>query len=190
MADDNFLAHFIEEPIYVIASEEQPLPQSKEGDIVETVSPTPTEQTALIEPEVNVVEEPVAPVYVKPLPTSGNNLKHCIVLVESNQELLEESLKELLHKIMGAVKRTAEDILIANCKNADSDQIEALLANNNHRHILSFGTDIISKLKSADLYTIQKDGAVSMLKSDALIEISQNVDKKKALWKALQEMFA
>ncbi len=193
MADDNFLAHFIEEPIYVIASEELSSPESKEIE-VEAAPVTPatlTEDMSSNEPEVtsNVVEEPEAPVYVTPLPTIGDNLKHCIVLVDSENELLEEPLKVLLYKIMGAVKRNAEDILIANCRNAKSDQIEALLANNNHRHLLAFGTDVLVQMKENSLYEIKKEGAVSMLKSDPLVEIQQNVDKKKALWKALQEMF-
>lgn len=207
MSDQNFLAHFIEEPIYLIKEDQvttkQPTvdetpvdtpvssaPETPEPQLVQAEAakpepiPTPAEATA-----PSVVEEPVAPVYVKPLPTAGDNLKNCIVLVDSAEELLEESLKELLYKILGAVKRMPEDVLLANCRNADKDQIEALLANNNHKHVLAFGTEVLAELQGVSLYAIHKPKYVAMLKADPLTEIAANVDKKKALWKALQEMF-
>jgi len=98
-------------------------------------------------------------------------------------------LKELLYKIMGSVKRKPEDVLLANCKNADAVQIEALLANNNHRHVLAFGTEVLAELKGVTSYAIHQVGPKSFLKADSLTQIATNVDKKKALWKALQEMF-
>jgi len=203
MSDQNFLAHFIEEPIYLIKEnrvttkepavdetpEAIPVPAeaSASQDIqTETVKPDNVQADA---PAPVVVEEPAAPVYVKPLPTAGDNLKHCIVLVDSTDELLEEPLKELLYKIMGSVKRKPEDVLLANCKNADPAQIEALLANNNYRHVLAFGTEVLAELKGVTSYAIHQVGPKSFLKADSLTEITTNVDKKKALWKALQEMF-
>ncbi|MBO3697544.1 hypothetical protein [Roseivirga sp. E12] len=196
MSDQNFLAQFIEEPIYLIKEDqvattedavaESPVDTS-EPPKTEEKKPEPTPiQTEV--PEPLVAKEP-EPVYVKPLPTAGDNLKHCIVLVDSDEELLEEPLKELLYKIIGAVKRKPEDVLLTNCRNAGKDQIEALLANNNHKHILAFGTDVLTELSSVQAYEIHKPKYVAMLKADSLTEIASNVDKKKALWKALQEMF-
>lgn len=204
MSDQNFLAHFIEEPIYLVkedqVSTKEPvldetpeatpvLAEASESQAIPTevakAEPIPIQAEA---PAPTVVEEPT-PVYVKPLPTAGDNLKHCIVLVNSAEELLEEPLKELLYKILGSVKRKPEDVLLANCQNAKKDQIEALLAGNNHRHVLAFGTEVLTNLNGATPYGVQKDGPKSFLKADALTEIATNVDKKKALWKALQEMF-
>ncbi len=204
MSDQNFLAHFIEEPIYLIkedqvteadnaAEDSVETPQTNSVVVAEAPAPVKSEAEKPAPPtqaETPVlVEEPAAPVYVKPLPTAGDNLKHCIVLVDSAEELLEEPLKELLYKILGAVKRMPEDVLLANCRNADKDQIEALLANNNHKHILAFGTEVLAELQGISLYAIHKPKYVAMLKADPLTEIATNVDKKKALWKALQEMF-
>lgn len=207
MSDQNFLAHFIEEPIYLIKEDQatakeptadetpvdgpvHPAPETPEPQPAqaETAKPEPIPASAEA-PAPSVVEEPAAPVYVKPLPTAGDNLKNCIVLVDSAEELLEEPLKELLYKILGAVKRMPEDVLLANCRNADKDQIEALLANNNHKHVLAFGTEVLADLQGVSLYDIHKPKYVAMLKADPLTEIASNVDKKKALWKALQEMF-
>lgn len=175
MAEQNFLPHFIEEPIYLIKEEQMVGEQA-------TQSPeTPSESSTK-------VEEPT-PVYVKPLPTEGDNLKHCIVLVNSDKEVLEEHLKDFLLKIMGAVKRQSEDILIANCKNATEEQIEALLANHNHRHLLDFNSQSFGLLANSTPYEIKQEKGVFMIKVDSLDQIEQNVDMKKALWKALQEMF-
>ncbi|MFY0592205.1 hypothetical protein [Roseivirga sp.] len=187
MSDSAFLSLFIEEPIYVL--KEDLGTQPKDIAISEPETKTIEEAKEAAAPESNQVEEPVAPVYVKPLPTVGDNLKHCIVLVESNEEVLEEALMALLYKIMGSVKRKGEDILIANCVNADGDQIDALLANNNHRHVLAFGTNVFAPLINVGHYEVHTDGPKSFLKGDSLTEIQNSVDKKKALWKALQEMF-
>ncbi|OEK00716.1 hypothetical protein BFP97_03975 [Roseivirga sp. 4D4] len=194
MSDQNFLAHFIEEPLYVIKEDATPTPDTSTTEPMEKKEePKPQEATLSLEVGVvdapTTVEEPAAPVYVKPLPTAGNNLKHCIVLVDSSEELLEEPLKDLLYKIIGAVKRNPEDILLANCRDAGKDQIEALLANNNHKHLLAFGTDVLTELNGIQPYAIHKPKYVAMLKADPLSEIASDVDKKKALWKALQEMF-
>lgn len=189
MAEDNFLPYFIEEPIYVIKGDTKAESAPATEEIVEPE--VPTETTVAEAPEVvqeSKVEEP-EPVYVKALPTAGDNLKHCIVLVSSEEAILEESLQAFLYKIMGSVKRKSEDILLANCHQADEEQIAALLANNNHRHVLTFGVNLLPVLASASPYTIVKEGAVSMLKADELSLIDQQTEKKKALWKALQEMF-
>ncbi|OEK04840.1 hypothetical protein [Roseivirga misakiensis] len=187
MTDSDFLHLFIEEPIYIIDGEGPDMAVSKD-ESSPIANPTPLKEET---PEIasSVVEEPAAPVYVKPLPTLGENLKHCIVLVDSAEEILEEPLKALLYKIMGSVKRNPDDILLANCRNADSDQLEALLANNNHRHVLSFGCDLLPQLKGLDNYEIQREGPKSFIKGDSLVNIQDDVEKKKALWKALQEMF-
>ena len=188
MAEDNFLPYFIEEPIYVIKTDALTgtAPAATEVVTPEAVVSKPAVEAPA--PQEPKVEEP-EPVYVKALPTAGDNLKHCIVLVSSEEEILEESLQALLYKIMGSVKRKSEDILLANCHQADEEQIAALLANNNHRHVLTFGVNLIPALATAGPYAIVKEGAVSMLKADDLSLIDQETDKKKALWKALQEMF-
>lgn len=191
MAEENFLPYFIEEPIYVIKTD-APIVVTTAAE--EVSSPEVTKAEPTVEAPVakvvqeSIVEEP-EPVYVKALPTSGDNLKHCIVLVNSEEDILEESLQAFLYKIMGAVKRKSEDILLANCHQADEEQIAALLANNNHRHVLTFGVDLIPALATASPYEIVKAGAVSMLRADSLSLIDQETEKKKALWKALQEMF-
>lgn len=211
MSDYSFLPHFITEDIYVIKEESSLLqaPETKavaEAPVVET-APTPAPVTAQpkveespkplsaekpatppIAPEFPVMKEP-EPIYLKPLPTEGNNLKHCLLLVESNEAVLETELKALLEKIMGAVKRSLDDVLLVNVKDASIEQIEALLSEQNHRHLIAFGTRKVEALNTATLYQLELVNRKGYLKADALAAIAQNVEMKKALWGALKGMF-
>lgn len=169
MSDNAFLSQFIEEPIYLIEDE-------KGANAYEEASEVS---------EVEKVEEPK--VEISPLPTLGTNLKHCIILVNWTEEISTE--KELLLKIMASVKRSEDDVLIAMLGEASQEQIEALLAEHNHRQLLDFGTNGLSKTQQAEHYSAWKDSGKTYLKAHSLAEIAQDVDKKKLLWKELQQIF-
>lgn len=198
MSDQSFLAHFITEDLYVLkeevkvpekAEEAKPEPQAEELPAKESVAeekPAYKEESALFEP--SKVEEP-EPVYLKPLPTEGSNLKHCLVLVESDNPILQNDLKGLLEKIMGAVKRSMDDILLVNVKAASDEQLEALLSEQNHRHLLAFGTHKVQQLIEVGKYELTLIERKSYVKADSLKTISENIELKKALWKVLKEMF-
>lgn len=172
MSDHSFLAQFITEPLYLIKDE--------------SVEANPyTEPKA---EETTQVEEPKEKVALKPVRTSGQNLKGCIILVDWKAgEVAEE--KDLLLKILGSVKRTENDVLIAHAYDTSNEQIEALLAEQNHKHVLDFGTDSLAHLTQIKPYEIKENGPKRYLKADALSSISTDVELKKALWKALQSMF-
>ena len=181
MTKDNssFLSQLINEDIYVINKENEPVRMEKEPDEnKEEVSETP--EATIAEP---------TEVYAKPLPTSGSNLKHCIVLVESSEELLETELKTLLENILKAVKRSLDDILLVNIKDASEDQLQGLLAEQNHRHLLNFGSTKLNLLKEQPHYQVLKENHKFYLNADDLGQVQSDVAKKKALWSALQEMF-
>lgn len=213
MSDYSFLPHFITEAIYVIKEETDGLKAPAQADsqaVTEAANPplkaSPTmatkpqpeakEQVQAAVPEkpapttepAPVAKEP-EPVYLKPLPTEGSNLKHCLILVESEADVLEADLKALLEKIMASVKRSMADVLLVNVKNADTAQIEALLSEQNHRHLIAFGTQKVSTLIDANTYELTQVGHKSYLKADALPAISAEVALKKALWAALKAMF-
>ena len=172
MSDFSFLSEFINETLYLIKEENQ----------------TSQYEEAQAEPPVQVVEEPQEKVSLKPVPTSGQNLKGCIILVNWENDTVPEE-KELLLKILGSVKRSEQDVLIAQVVDTSPEQIDALLAEQNHKHVLDFGTSKFPELSSSQPYQILEKGSKRYLKADALSEISTDVEKKKALWKALQDMF-
>jgi len=173
MSDLSFLAEFISEPLYLIKEEGQATPVAY------------AEAQSAPAPQV---EEPKERVELKPVTTSGQNLKGCIILVDwENGEVAEE--KDLLLKILGSVKRTENDVLIAHASGTSQEQIEALLAEQNHRHVLDFGTARLAQLSPANTYEIKENGPKKYLKADPISVISADIEKKKVLWKALQEMF-
>lgn len=186
MSDYSFLPHFITEEIYLVKEEvniQAPEPVAEEPE-----APSPKQvESSPVEPQI--AEEPET-VYLKALPTEGNNLKHCLVLVESTENVLEAELKGLLEKIMQAVKRSMDDILLVNVKEAGTEQLEALLSEHNHRHLLAFGTQKLDQLTEVAKYEIVEVQKKYYLKADSLKVISENVALKKALWKALQSMFS
>lgn len=213
MSDYSFLPHFITEDIYVIKEEGELLKpevsiatevaesvpavesasvetKTAEEPLQKAPEPAPVSKPAMpvIEPAPVVAKEP-EPVYLKPLPTEGNNLKHCLLLVESSETVLEIPLKGLLEKIMGAVKRSMDDVLLVNVKDASTEQIDALLSEQNHRHLIAFGTSKIAALNGATLYQLTEVNRKSYLKADSLAAIAQNVEMKKALWGTLKAMF-
>lgn len=172
MSELSFLSEFIKEPLYLIKEEIQ----------------APKNYTQATTDEPAQVEEPKEKVALKPVTTSGQNLKGCIILVDwENGEVTEE--KDLLLKILGSVKRTENDVLIAHASGTSQEQIEALLAEQNHRHVLDFGTAKLTHLSTAGTYEIKENGPKKYLKAHPISEISTDIEKKKALWKSLQEMF-
>ncbi|WP_420386557.1 hypothetical protein [Roseivirga sp.] len=174
MSDRAFLAEFITEPLYLISEKDQ----------VKADYPSVEEKAA----EPARVEEPKAKVELKALTTSGNNLKGCIILVSWGDEAVA-SEKELLLKILSSVKLGEGDVLIAHASGASHEQIEALLAEQNHKHVLDFGTSLLDQVKNSPSYTPVANGYKKYLKADRLDSIATSVDQKKALWKALQDIF-
>lgn len=181
MSDQAFLSEFITEPLYLI-KEEKPIVNNYK-DVKEEPTSTIAE-----EPIPIITEKPKAKVELKPIFTSGENLKGCIILVDwKNGEVSSE--KELLLKILSSVKRTESDVLIAHAYESSTEQIEALLAEQNHKQVLDFGTDSIPENTSTKLYEIKANGPKKYLKADPISAIATDVEMKKALWKALQEIF-
>jgi hypothetical protein len=199
MQDLSFLPNLIDEDIYVI--KEKGVVQEKEvvqEILVETeskveveikVEPAPADPIPILVPVIeNKAEEPKV-VYTQPLPTEGSNLKHCIVIVESSEAMLDNGSKTFLENILKSVKRSLDDILLVNAKDANDEQIQALLAEQNHRHLLCFGSEKLTFLKNIQAYAVHSENHKFYLKADGLDLISTTVDKKKALWTALKEMF-
>lgn len=176
MADSNFLAEFIKEPVYVIQEAQSVQEDSK------VITEPAKEATVVAEPEVKLSTP-------TPLPTKGENLKHCIILVNTDAEVIGASDEAFLYKILGAVKRQPNDVLIANVNKVNNDSLAAFLAEHNHKHLLAFGPNQLSNDVDATLYEPTKISGKSYLLTEDLGIIAQNQDKKKALWKALQTMF-
>jgi len=179
----NFLSNFITEEIFVIKSE------ATGGKSVSEPEQLPKEEKAPSDPVEPVKAAEEAPVYLKPLPTEGENLKHCLIFFESEESKLDDSKKAFLLKVMGSVKRSLNDVLLVNVKDASAEQIEAVFSEFNHRHVLAFGTQKIDKYAGSETYLVTEDKKKFYLKADDLLNIENTVELKKSLWGCLQKMF-
>uniref|UniRef100_UPI004047C982 hypothetical protein n=1 Tax=Roseivirga sp. TaxID=1964215 RepID=UPI004047C982 len=180
MSEDlSFLAHFITEDLYLI---------KEEASDAEVTSVQPAVEKSIVEEKATVAEEKEQ-IYIKPLPTEGNNLKHCLIFFESDQSNLEASKKAFLLKILTAVKRGLDDVLLVNVKEASKEQIEAVLSEFNHRHVLAFATTKLDLTISAPKYEVKEGAKKFYLKADDLGQIEATVELKKSLWAGLQKMF-
>ena len=180
MTIKNFLAEFIQEPIYVINEKDDP----KGSTQVKEAGNHDEQSAAMVEEAAVPLASPPTP-----LPTKGENLKHCIILVKTDVEVIGAADEAFLYKILGAVKRQANDVLIANVSKANQESINALLAEHNHRHLIGFGLETLPIPGQSSLYeTVLLSGKQYLLAED-LSTISEDKEKKKALWKALQSMF-
>lgn len=171
-----YLPYFLDDTIYMINDGSAPHQQQADTQQDDHVT----------EPEVS--QETKVPVDLKPIVTFGENLKHCVVLFSSATKISAES-KDLLFKILASIKRTPKDVLMANVHDCSQEQVEALLSEHNHKHLISFGvtkTEILASLKP---YEPKEEKGKHFILSDGLEEVATNLDKKKALWKALQEVF-
>tara|TARA_A100000171_G_scaffold761_1_gene965 strand:- start:652 stop:1236 length:585 start_codon:yes stop_codon:yes gene_type:complete len=185
MAEDiSFLSHFITEEIYliqddVVAVSAQPV-KTEEVDTLEEKRPQ-TEPAPIV--------QEAEPIYIKPLPTEGNNLKHCLIFFEDVQPQLKAEKKAFLLKILSSVKRGLDDVLLVNVKEASPEQIEAVLNEFNHRHVLIFNSKKLDGYTESPVYEVKEDRKKFFMKADDLGEIESTVALKKALWAGLQKMF-
>jgi len=170
------LPYFIDEPIYLLR-EDSPADRQE----VEVKEATPLAESV-------EQDAPVPPVELNPIVTFGENLKHCIVLFSAEGKISADS-KDLLFNILGAINRTPKDALMANVYGCSQEQLAALLAEHNHRHLISFGVSTIEPLLEAELYTPLVQKGKHYILSEGLEAVATETDKKRALWKALQEVF-
>lgn len=117
----------------------------------------------------------------------GENKKKIAVLVdEANPDFMRSVSFEFLNKIMEAVKLSKHEYALVNLHENKQSTLEAISAELTPKHLIVFGQP---NLLNQENYKIGRVGDITTLQSDSLTEIQADVEKKKALWKVLQEMF-
>lgn len=130
---------------------------------------TEAPQVAELQPDEPVQKVPAAPL-----------LDRSLFLIQNNN--LDAELEALLYKIIGAVKLTDDQYDID-----FTDDTEIIPINNDHKvQIIFLASD--NPMPMARYESMQIDGR-TIVYSDMLDEIASDVNKKKRLWNALQELF-
>lgn len=174
MSKEQYLPFFMDMPLYLV----------KDKEASDNVEEKPETTSETLNPQV---EESLAGYEAQAIPTEGQNLKACVILLANDLEFASQ--RDFLFKVLASVKRNQEDVLLANCADVNIDQLEALLSEHNHRHLLSFGVELPPSRAVKEKYRVQAIKHVQVLSSDSLAAIQEDMEKKKALWKALQSMF-
>lgn len=185
--EKDFLAHFISDEIYVIGEQTTSTEETSPAAPISESEPLIDTASQASPPTPTMVEEPVA-VTLKPIHTHGENLKHCIVMFSAEGKISPES-KDLLFKILAAIDRKPKDVLMANVHGCSTESVEALINENNHKHLISFGVKQPAFLKVATVYQPILEKGKHYLLSDNLEEVAIDNTKKRALWVALQSIF-
>lgn len=180
MENTKFLKYFINEDLYLIKGENDPLQQK-----VETVSAPEQKITVERLEQQDVVEEPkVELTPPKPPAYKGANKKGILILVEdANSEFLNEKDFTYLMKILGAVKLTIDDIALVNVNRtnnySDLEFTNAIVFTSNYSLQISNTTKYIPSVL----------GNKKTLLADPLDQIATSVELRKALWDALKSIF-
>jgi DNA polymerase III psi subunit len=110
-----------------------------------------------------------------------------VILVNS----INEADKILLSKILTAVKLDLSKIELMDLSELKKMNVKTALSQNLISHFITFGVPLPNIKLEIPLmaYQIKEIKSIRFLFSDELKNLHQDVERKKALWKALQEMF-
>ena len=157
-----FLKHFIKEDLYIINKEKQ------------ATAPVPAEKMA---EEISAGDKKEDPSIEK------GGKPGLLIIIKNDFNALSPPQKELLHKILLAVK-----IDIAGAKLISEATYKQMPESaENYRQVLSFGVDLPN---ATSRYQLLKKGEQHVLVSDSLAALEQAVALKGKLWAAMQQMFA
>lgn len=175
---NELLKYIYHEDLYLI---DEPAPADEQG-IPEPSRPTSVaEESAKNEPE-SVVNEP------EPITFLGNNEKGILFLVnDPSDDLLNQSDLDLLMKIVeSGLKCSKSDIAIVNTAIFPVHQVLDEIA---YTYLISFGVDLADFHGTCVHYEMKEDEKCTVLLSDELTLLQQDVNKKQKLWAALKSMF-
>lgn len=125
----------------------------------------------------------------KDISFTGGNQKHILIGIDVPKEL-SKSDRELLNNLMLACNITMEDIALVNIKDQE-DPLSAILTRLKTQKAIFFGVPALAM----DISLGDKEETVlfcmncTMVKTAPLSALHNNVQKKKALWGALKNMF-
>ena len=121
----------------------------------------------------------------------GGYSQHILILVDSSKDtIIGKDDLHFLEKVLDAIKRSLENVLIVNVHGVGSLDLERLFREREPRKVLAFGV-FAGDCGHEDcvLYEVAHIDKTTWLFADDLHGINNDVSRKKAFWKALKEMF-
>lgn len=160
--DPAFLRHFIKEELYII------------NEVKQEIAPLPAKSAV---DETSAVDKKEGEVFAEKAGKQG-----LLIIIKSDFQDLAASQKELLQKILVAVKvdMAAAKLISEAAYKQLPEAVE------NYRQVLSFGVDLPN---ATSRYQLLKKGDQQVLVSDSLAALEQAIALKGKLWAAMQQMF-
>lgn len=174
-----FLPHFITEEIYKVNEFDAVEVDEIVDDIIEN------DQTE----EVNEPAENYKIIPEIKLQFEGNNNKGIVILVNYTNGIPENE-KDLLIKILSAVKLSITDIAIIDLGVNNTSEHYTLISKLNCNKLIAFGTNCnLLFPDNLPMYQITPYNSKQIIKSHSLNEVAADTTKKKLLWTQLQTAF-
>ena len=189
---DNFDDHTItsaEEPTEEASTSDANKPESiATGGAVPTADTSAAPENASGEIASAVITPEQKPTFTPPV-FEGNNLKEVLVVVHAAG--LDFAHKDLLMKILGAISLAKEDVAILPSGHITSKADFDWMAKGPKKSLVAFGLPDKWKAQIVpdhSLYQVRTHHGYQLLFSDKLEDIASNVEAKKKLWAALQNL--
>ncbi len=174
MPDDTTYLQFVyQEDLYVFED------QSPDYELPVTVEEKPAENKMPIQSEVFEPE----PVHY----WGGNQMRILILIKDQESDLIHPKDQDFLMRIVeGGLKYSRQDIAVVNCSKYEYSQIFDEI---DHAFLIAFGDHPQKFTGAMPKYEVFLHNGKKVLLSDSLNDLEPDKEKKKALWKALQQMF-
>lgn len=174
----SYLSILMEEPVYVLRPQLEPPPV-----------PEKTLAATIPAPQPPAAAQNQAP--VKPPVAVKNKNKVLILFHNELSPYLAKNEEALLRKILFSIKLDIDDVDLVNYNNIQRVDYMDVLKDKILNQLISFGVSLTALNLQLYLkkYQVERVEGVDLLLSDSLTELEHNADKKKMLWKALQQMF-
>lgn len=122
----------------------------------------------------------------------GKGIKKCIILVnDSNNNFIDQTNLTFLENILKAIDYSLDDISLINFHHYKIS-FQKIKEQYNPKHIILFDVNAF-QLGIEDEHILQYESTqienIQLISAESLTIIQNNIDKKKALWMALQRIF-
>ncbi|MBF9253741.1 DNA polymerase III subunit psi [Pontibacter sp. 172403-2] len=192
-----FLKNFITETLYLVpVNQTAPVPEASETEMAPAkpaqpaAPPVAAQQTTPPPaiPKLPKTEAAAAPIF----DISGENQKGVVVLVTlPEQEFRKLPELEFLQKILHAIGLQKADVAYVNNVSGKVARLEELQQKLEVNYIISFASRLDTDLPH-DKFTLYNPvhlGRIPVVFAQALSVLEQDVNHKKNLWNALQQVF-
>lgn len=120
------------------------------------------------------------------IPFLGKNNKQILILVQNQgNDICTAANLDFLTKILNAIKLSLDDVALINASqfNLELHQLPA------YNKIISFGADVFLKSQNVSVPVGKYVSTKTALLADSIEQVQADVNLKKQLWGALQQMF-